>query len=228
MYYPKSQIKTNLYSDKKSLILATSTPDNILIYEGPYYETSSNKKFTGKFPGDGNNELLLPVETKEDIILPSDLSPEFPDGDTQIPNNKNIITSGGDLKTYTPFVNVNDRIIPPYYTPVINEEIQKKGYIERYFCKKNNEYRYIEISKDTYTRLQNEDDNIAWDLYTPISLRYNLLTQTSNAPLLEQNLGWVGFSSYIRPLKSSPSIFPPANESFLPPPSSNSQNTGGY
>ena len=58
-YYPKSQIKTNLYTNGKEYVLSTNKNS----YKGYYYELSNGDKFTGKTPEDGEDILL------ETIIL---------------------------------------------------------------------------------------------------------------------------------------------------------------
>ena len=46
MYYPKSQIKTNLYTNGGEFALAKDNSE----YTGDYYITSNGRKFTGKNP----------------------------------------------------------------------------------------------------------------------------------------------------------------------------------
>jgi hypothetical protein len=54
MYYPKSQIKTNLYTNGGEFSNSiTNQP-----YQGYYYETSNGQLYTGKNPQDGPNILL--------------------------------------------------------------------------------------------------------------------------------------------------------------------------
>jgi len=55
MYFPKSQIKTNLYTNGGKYILSTTQED----YKGYYYETSNGTRYTGKTPQDGPNILLI-------------------------------------------------------------------------------------------------------------------------------------------------------------------------
>ena len=58
MYYPKSQIKTNLYTNGDEYVIeSTQIP-----YTGYYYLTSTGKAFTGKTPDDKPNQELIPVE----------------------------------------------------------------------------------------------------------------------------------------------------------------------
>ena len=65
MYYPKSQVKTNLYSNNNFAILATRE-----LYTGPYWKNSSGKYYTGATPQD------LPTQE----LVPSNLGPGNPSG----------------------------------------------------------------------------------------------------------------------------------------------------
>ena len=49
MYIPKSQIKSNLYTEGTEFIRV----DNNLPYNGYYYKTSKGKFYTGKTPEEG-------------------------------------------------------------------------------------------------------------------------------------------------------------------------------
>ena len=55
MYYPLSQITTDLYtSQEEFLVQATNLP-----YKGKYYSTSDGKFFSGASPQDGENIPLI-------------------------------------------------------------------------------------------------------------------------------------------------------------------------
>jgi histidinol-phosphate aminotransferase len=57
MYYPKSQIKTNLITNGKELVyLSDNQP-----YSGSYWKTSDGKYYTGKNPNDIPNDLKLDI-----------------------------------------------------------------------------------------------------------------------------------------------------------------------
>ena len=70
IYYPKSHITPSLYSNGELAFKETNTP-----YTGYYFSTLDNKNFTGRFPGDGNNQELISVTNqidyceKENIIM---------------------------------------------------------------------------------------------------------------------------------------------------------------
>ena len=57
MYYPPSQIITNLYTGGDEYIIL-STGEN---YVGNYYSLSNGKFYTGKNPNDKPNKLLSPI-----------------------------------------------------------------------------------------------------------------------------------------------------------------------
>jgi hypothetical protein len=57
MYYPKSQIQENLYSNGELAYVSNNE-----IYFGYYYRLSTGKFFTGKTPQDGPNEELIIIE----------------------------------------------------------------------------------------------------------------------------------------------------------------------
>ena len=54
MYYPKSQIKTNQYTNGDDFVIGGRN------YVGDYYETSDGRFFTGKSPSNPPNKLLTP------------------------------------------------------------------------------------------------------------------------------------------------------------------------
>ena len=62
MYYPKSQIIENLYTNGgEYMVDQTKQP-----YKGYYYQLSNNQRYTGKNTEDQPNNLLVPIQTKVD------------------------------------------------------------------------------------------------------------------------------------------------------------------
>ena len=57
MFYPKSQIKTNLSTNGGEYIYAS----NKLPYSGDYFITGDGKIYTGKNPNNKPNYLLIPT-----------------------------------------------------------------------------------------------------------------------------------------------------------------------
>jgi hypothetical protein len=188
MYFPKSQIKLNLYTNGEEYILNTTQE----VYKGYFYELSNGEKYTGKSPSDGPNLL---------IVNPSTLNPTTQDYEG---SNPLIVQSAYED-------NYNQNPIPPRSLPTPTQTLPTQkdkdlGSFPRYFCKKNNENLYIEINKEQFTKLQNRDKTIAWDLYTPLQIIWQIKgnkTQTYNAnknniTLIEQRNKWYGFTKYFK------------------------------
>jgi hypothetical protein len=205
-YYPKSQIKTNLYTNGGELVYKSNNQS----YTGYYFKTSKEKYYTGKSPNDGT-----PVELIQFNSSIADNNSSIPNPSIQISelNSNRAITPVNDVPIQPdgiPYPTQVDsrsypnkiqlRFIPLYYKTQPTPEELRLGKYNRYFCKKNNELIYLEISKETYTKLINQDPQIAYDLYTPTSILWqNQPTLNFNAvKLIEQNLNWYGFSQYFK------------------------------
>jgi hypothetical protein len=184
-YYPKSQVKTSLYTPGNEYALST-TGEN---YIGYYYETSTGQAFSGKNPQQGLNIPLV-------IFTPSPSnSPQFDGPSTQITSLNSTISPS--LPT---------RFLPPPNPTLPTDQDKQKGQFTRYFCKKTNELVYIEISKTTFTQLSTKSPDIAWDLYDPISLLWQIegnkeqvyKSNKISVQLIEQRNKWYGFSQYFK------------------------------
>jgi hypothetical protein len=71
-YYPKNKIKTNLMAaDGEYFLPSTSGGNSTQPYTGFYYKLYNGEAYTGTFPGDGENILLLKNTTlpSPDIIM---------------------------------------------------------------------------------------------------------------------------------------------------------------
>tara|TARA_R100001443_G_scaffold41079_1_gene54485 strand:+ start:8697 stop:9356 length:660 start_codon:yes stop_codon:yes gene_type:complete len=203
-YYPKSQIKKDQYTEGSEYrIKATQVP-----YKGYYYCISNGNKYTGRFPGDGPNQVLEPT-FNTDPANPTQAS-------TQTPLQEILITdqekypydfTDFDSGTYNRIKNVKpiSRFIPSPNITFPTDKDMKKGSFVRYFCKKNNELIFFEIDKSTYNKLIEKKKDIVWELYTATKITWNL-TSASRASLFivnrnrviskERELQWFGFSSW--------------------------------
>jgi hypothetical protein len=201
MYFPKSQIKPNLYTNGGEYILST-TKEN---YAGYYYEISNGQRYTGKTPQDGLNILLLTSQTLNDTPNNSDLSPNL-DNTIIIPNSVEdnyFITL--DFLKYPKINNFKNRNTPTSNPTFPTQSEQDLGVYTRYFCKKNNELKYMEIDKTTFQKLNSKSNDIAWDLYTPISTLWytaeNEISYKANKgliSLIEKNQKWYGFTQWFK------------------------------
>lgn len=142
MYYPKSQIETNLYSNGELLVETTKLP-----YNGYYFSTYDGKFFSGKEPNDGPNFTLIRA-SKSNINNDNfaeylfDPNPELQDlrfeGGNAIYSN--IIKADKNLTLYSPVS----------YHPIITAKDIANGEFSRYFVKKSNENVYTEVDKRNY------------------------------------------------------------------------------
>ena len=191
MYYPKSQIKSNLYTNGKDFILATTKEP----YTGDYYTIPDGNAFTGKAPNEGVNTRLIPSTTSE---VKSQI---FADETQDIIEDVITVEYKGEYSS-----NVRNRYIPKSYTSQPTQKDYDLGKYTRYFTKKNNENIYFEIDKETYQNLLKQSVNIAWDLYTPILIIWTLtgeenktfLTNKNIVILAETNNQLYGFSQWFK------------------------------
>ena len=179
-YYPKSQIKTDLYTNGNELVYKNSLSP----YSGYYWINSSGKIFTGKTPQDTPNSELIKQQSnfdeftsaEENLKKPSILA--FSGGSPYIGDDPNLYNEGSII-SYTSLKNVPLNSTPITYLPVYSPNIPTEqdyqiGEYRRYFCKKTNEIIYLEISKETYDKLVKRDSQILWQLYQPFNLPWRI------------------------------------------------------
>lgn len=185
-YYPKSQIKTNLFSNNEYVTIN----DNKL-YTGFYWKNSSGKFFTGKTPQDTPNIELIPIPNN---FIQTDDIESSPSIDTIQYNEAvgNSFQFQGNIPIYNP--------------NLPTEQDYQIGEFRRYFCKKTNELIYIEINKNTFDLLINKDSSILWTLYSPFNLPWSLTGEkqqvaTTNRDIIlltQQRLKLIGFENYLK------------------------------
>lgn len=185
-YYPKSQIKTNLYTNGGEYILASTQEP----YIGYYYKISTGQTFSGKTP-----EATLSIP-----IIP--VSPQSNDSSLS-PLSSNIILS--EYTSIKPPSKLTKFI--PHYDPTLpTTSDYKLGKFTRYFCKKSNELIYIEINKDTYTNLVKQNQEYLWQLYLPFEIPWQLTgnnqqvydTNKNVTALISQRLRLFNFNLYLK------------------------------
>ena len=193
-YYPKSQIRTNLYTQGEYILLTTREE-----YSGYYYEVSSGKKYTGKTPGDGPNIKLISAELDSvdpksnfsqspNTLRTIEIYGQMQDGIdyqiTEYPPNTSLL----DITFYTNPNNARPRVIPSPQIVIPTEKDYEIGKFQRYFAKKNNELKYMEIGKEVFQKLFSQEKDIAWDLYTPISIIWTLTGDQDEVFLINKNI----------------------------------------
>jgi hypothetical protein len=134
MYYPKSHITPNLYSNGELSIKNSNTP-----YTGHYFKTLDGKQFTGRFPGDGKNQELNPYTNTgfsnvESFEANTEEDTRFYPANIDYTLLKNVKLNQGLSTSPTPFY------------PQPREQDYQLGEFTRYFSKKTNENKYTETS----------------------------------------------------------------------------------
>jgi hypothetical protein len=189
MYYPKSQIKTNLYTNGGEFALITTNQE----YIGYYWSTSTGKNYSGKTPDD--------IDVVELITLPQ----KSPSTSNSISNY--IVTTG--LNEYYNNIKNNSQVIlkvPSYYQPQPTQQDYQLGEFRRYFTKKTNELLYTEVSKDTYDNILNKNSQWLWQDYLAFNIPWSISgdkltvakTNKNIVDLTMQRLNLYKFNDYLR------------------------------
>ena len=187
MYYPKSQIKTNLYTNGDEFVFLSSRES----YIGYYFKTSTGQYFTGRNQND--NPVLELTSLISDTI---NTNPNLPEITTLTDYTYNNIIAAPTNIIYKPAYNPN---IP-------TQQDYQIGEYRRYFCKKTNEIIYLEIDQNTFNKLATQSPDIYWQYYLPFFLPWNLTgvkeqvaTVNRNIVLLTmKNLPLLQFDAYLK------------------------------
>jgi hypothetical protein len=192
MYYPKSQVKTNLYTNGGEYVeFNTNSP-----YKGYYYQTSNGEYFSGRTPSETPTFKLTKVSLNESVATSS------PDFDQ---DNFYLIEGGYALSTRLTF-NQTPPPLPKQTYPVLTENDYKLGEFQRYFLKKGNETKFLEISLEDYRKYINRDKDVMFELYTPIQINWILTGDKEQVYKVNQSIvaraereqNLPGFTQYFR------------------------------
>lgn len=160
MYFPKSQIKSNLYT-KGGEYTNSQTGE---IYIGSYFITSTNKAYSGRNPSDIPNVLLNPIK----------LQPTTPITESK-PTQLNKSFWASSFLGYNPAISkTNSQQYPIQYYPQPTQEEYNLEEFQRYFVKRTNEPKFIEINKTQYDKYLSKDPQVAYQLYTPFSIPWEI------------------------------------------------------
>ena len=218
MYIPKNKIVTNLYSDGRGIenpnakegtspLINSQTGE---IYVGYYWKDYKGKFYTGKNPNDKPTiELIFSpppqkIQPNSEPIVTALYTPNFPVlGGENYPYNESIVEDYIGLKELD-FTQTYQ--LPLSYYPTPTEDDYNLGVFTRYFCVKVNEDIYLEIDKDTYDALLQEDETYEYALYIPFRLQWTLtgeekeveLTNSNAIAITEQRLNRRGLREFLR------------------------------
>jgi len=197
-FYPKSQYQSGFSTNGGEFNV--SIPDGPT-YKGPYYKTSTGKVISGKSPLDTSpnaQQILIPTTIAE-VINPLNSTERI-----QNVNDPTLITIIPQ-REYSNEIS-SSRLIPIPFKPSLTLKSKKLGIFERYFCKKNNELKYFEISQETFNLLNSKNTGIAWDLYSPIKMMWYIKGEKEKVYTLNKRMSesiekkekWYGFSQYFK------------------------------
>ena len=197
MYYPKSQITTNLFTLGDEYVYVGTTQ----VYSGSYFKTSDGNTFTGKNP---NNKPNNPIELSS--INLNDFQP-FNTELEEFPNSYDIIN---DDYYWAKGINQNEVTPIPkppiQITPLPSPNEYSIGEIQRYFTSKINEIKYTEINETQYTSFINNESTVLSSLYIAFQLPWVITGNRSNAyninlktvNRVQKNFKLQGFKSYFK------------------------------
>jgi hypothetical protein len=165
-------------------------------YKGYYFKTFKNELYTGKTPEDGTPQLLLPADE--------------PVSNTPYPTSTPSPTQASYI-SMNAFIPYNNQTPTPRYIPSSNSTLPTpddytQGVFTRFFCKKTNELKYIEIDQKTFNDLESRSATVAWDLYIPQSIDWYITGNMENiynlnksiVHMIETEEKWHGFSQYFK------------------------------
>jgi hypothetical protein len=171
MYYPKSQIKPNQYTNGGEFAYANNSQE----YIGYYFKVSTGKYFSGRNQDDKPNEELLSINadiTTDETALSTD----------------SAVVVVDPIYSYV----TNTPVPPPTSIPSFNPNLPtqqdyQNGEFRRYFCKKTNEVIYVEINQDTFDKLVAKDPQILWQLYQPFIITWQLTGNQEQVARINKN-----------------------------------------
>jgi hypothetical protein len=179
MYYPKSQITPNLYTNGGEFVYA----DTQEAYLGYYFRISTGKYFTGKNQDDKPNVELILLQSTQTTFTPLFQNTQF-----NYVATTNVYEAINEeylnLKSISPLIT-----IIPTYSPVLpTQQDYQNGEFQRYFCKKTNEIQYIEINLDSYSKLVAKDPQIEFSLYQPFTITWILTGDKQQVAKTNKNI----------------------------------------
>ena len=234
MYIPKNKIKTDLYTRGNEFQYLSSGE----AYNGYYHKLYTGKFYTGKTPNDKPVGEIVKTPRND---AQWDATPLTGEGNyiDYADNYDGEITPGQfqhmeDIYVYNSLKGVNMNEIlnsPSSYYPKPTKDDYNLGVFTRYFCVKVNENVYLEISKDTFDALNNQNGDWLWELFTPFQFlwtisgeeKYVEKTNYNMTIIEEKRLKRRGFTQFLKNnyLKFYPS---PYNTPDVIPPTTNTSN----
>tara|TARA_R110000772_G_scaffold261560_1_gene380109 strand:- start:65 stop:937 length:873 start_codon:yes stop_codon:yes gene_type:complete len=164
MYYPKSQIETNLYTAGSEF----STVMDGKQYTGNYWRTSKGLYYTGTNPQDDNVR-----ELSKNIAYNSPSGLALSDGNDDIP-----VYTDYDMAPAA-YINASGKKVLEKFNivntvPFPTENNYTNKNFERYFLKRTNNYQYTETDNLNYALINSKNPKVQFELYIPIKLSWRI------------------------------------------------------
>ena len=184
MYIPKNKTKTNLFTAGGEFVFRANNKP----YKGKYWKDFRGKFYSGVDPNDTPTFEIIPPPPIENNTP----SPDNTEVMKTIENNINMegpfianlnynysnIKGGGE----------NEILVPQAYYPILTESDYQTTEFQRYFCKKTNERKYIELDKKTYEKLDSKNDKYLWQLYITFSIPWNIKGERLRTWMVNKNM----------------------------------------
>jgi hypothetical protein len=195
-YVPKNRIQSNLYTTGGEYLLEKDNSE----YIGYYYKLYDGKAYTGKNPDDKPNFSLIPFTP---ILTKEIFGETFPQNYIYIPKGNIDIANYLIIKNISPDFTLDS---PKLYLSTPTEQDYKLGEFRRYFCKKRNEYIYLEISKEDYDKLVKRDSTIDYKLWFPFNIPWLLVGDKNKVSQVNKDIVLLqinkdklyGFNKYLK------------------------------
>jgi hypothetical protein len=174
-YYPKNRIITNLYTNGNEYAIESTGQ----VYKGHYHKLYTGELLTGKTPEDKPVEKLInlpnvPGELHSDVNFTPVYTSEVAYGNLEYLNVIN--------PSLTP------KNIPYPIVPQPTPQDYQIGEFRRYFAKKINEIKFIEINKDTYDNLNSQNSSWLWELYQVFFIPWSITGDKQTVAKTNQNI----------------------------------------
>jgi len=170
-YIPKSRIQPNLYTAGKDYVIKNTLEP----YIGYYYRIYTGQIFTGKNPDDKPNFPLIPPPNQPVQV-----------NQTQVFIKDNLANE--NYKALKGITGNNLRNNPQLFYTQPTESDYQLGEFRRYFCKKKNEFIYIEISKSDYDNLVQKSPTINFQMWTPFNIPWTLVGEEKQVYYINRNI----------------------------------------
>lgn len=178
MYIPKNRIITNLKSNQGEFVYKGTS----ILYNGFYWKSYDGKFFTGKNPNDSPTNEIIKLDNNV-ILNPKNL-PTVKINDILNDTSNSDYIFLRDINYFSP----PRKYLPSQYYPNPTQDDYNLGAFSRYFVVKANENIYLEVNKDTYDNINNQNTDWAWELYVPFSILWTLIGERDTVFITNRNI----------------------------------------